>query len=86
MGPSGATTIFSDSVGRLGGGRLFFGCEQNDGLVGRCSSHLGTVLRDNYPWNHLDEVNQAFGLRQLFSPSPASVLRSQANRLKNAGL
>ena len=28
--------------------------EQNDGLVGKCSSHWGVVLRDNYPWNHLD--------------------------------
>ncbi len=85
-GTSVLTNIFDVSDGLLGAGALFFGFEQNDGLVGRCSSHLGTVLRDNYPWNHLDEVNQAFGLRQLFSPSPASVLRSQANRLKNAGL
>jgi triacylglycerol lipase len=31
--------------------------EANDGLVGKCSSHLGTVIRDNYFHNHLDEVN-----------------------------
>ena len=70
----------------LGAGSLVFGFEQNDGLVGRCSSHWGTVLRDDYPWNHLDEVNQVFGLRGLFSSSPASVLRAQANRLKSLGL
>lgn len=58
----------------------------NDGLVGRCSSHWGTVLRDDYPWNHLDEVNQLFGLRGLFTPDPVAFYRTQANRLKAAGL
>ena len=58
----------------------------NDGLVGRCSSHWGQVLRDDYPWNHLDEVNQAFGLRGLFTPDPVSFYRSHANRLKGLGL
>lgn len=65
---------------------LYFGTEPNDGLVSKCSSHWGTVLRDDYPWNHLDEVNQAFGLRGLFAPDVPSFFRSQANRLKNAGL
>jgi triacylglycerol lipase len=60
--------------------------EANDGLVGRCSSHLGTVLKDNYRFNHLDEVNQALGLTSLFEADPVSVFRTQANRLKNAGL
>lgn len=64
----------------------FFGREANDGLVSRCSSHWGTVLRDDYPWNHLDEVNQAFGLRGLFTPDPVAFYRSQANRLKQLGL
>jgi triacylglycerol lipase len=64
----------------------FFGFEANDGLVGRCSSHWGVVLRDNYPWNHLDEVNQAFGLRGLFAPDPVQFYRGQVNRLKLAGL
>jgi triacylglycerol lipase len=64
----------------------YFGGEANDGLVGRCSSHWGTVLRDDYPWNHLDEVNQAFGLRGLFAPDPVAFYRSQANRLKLLGL
>jgi triacylglycerol lipase len=58
----------------------------NDGLVGTCSSHFGTVIRDDYTMNHLDEVNQVLGLTALFSTSPVSVFRSHANRLKNAGL
>jgi len=85
-GTSVLTNIFDAGDALLVAGNLFFGSESNDGLVGRCSSHWGTVLRDDYDWNHLDEVNQMFGLRGLFSSSPASVLRAQANRLKTAGL
>jgi triacylglycerol lipase len=58
----------------------------NDGLVGTCSAHFGTVLRDDYDMNHLDEVNQLLGLTAIFSTSPVSVFRSHANRLQNAGL
>ena len=58
----------------------------NDGLVGQCSSHLGKVIRDNYRMNHLDEVNQMLGLTSLFETSPVTVMRQQANRLKNDGL
>lgn len=85
-GTSTLTNVFDPSDAMLVAGGLFFGREANDGLVGRCSSHLGTVLRDNYPWNHLDEVNQIFGIRGLFSSDPRTVVRSHANRLKNAGL
>lgn len=85
-GTSVLTNVLDASDALLGASSLFFGFSANDGLVGRCSSHLGVVLRDDYPWNHLDEVNQMFGLRGLFSPNPASVLRAQANRLKLAGL
>ena len=60
--------------------------ESNDGLVGRCSSHLGDVIRDNYFFNHLDEVNQVLGLVSIFESNPKSVFRAHANRLKNAGL
>lgn len=60
--------------------------EPNDGLVGRCSSHLGQVIRDNYNMNHLDEVNQIMGLTSLLETDPKAVFRSQANRLKNLGL
>ena len=59
---------------------------QNDGLVGRCSSHLGDVIRDDYRMNHLDEVNQVVGLTYLFETDPVVVFRNHANRLKNAGL
>ncbi|MGE4360257.1 MAG: triacylglycerol lipase, partial [Lysobacteraceae bacterium] len=80
------TNLFDPSDAMMVAGGLFFGGEANDGLVGRCSSHLGVVLRDNYGWNHLDEVNQMFGLRGLFTSDPKAVIRSHANRLKNAGL
>ena len=59
--------------------------EANDGLVGRCASHLGQVIRDNYNMNHLDEVNQLFGLVSIFATNPVSVYRQQANRLKVSG-
>lgn len=65
---------------------LAFTDPQNDGFVGRCSSRMGMVIRDNYRMTHLDEVNQFFGLTSLFETSPISVYRQQANRLKNAGL
>lgn len=85
-GTSVLTNIFDASDAMLGASSLFFGWEQNDGLVGQCSSRWGFVLRDNYPWNHLDQVNQILGLRGLFTPSPSSVYRAHANRLKNVGL
>ena len=85
-GTSVLTNVFDASDAMLGASSLFFGFEQNDGLVGRCSSRWGVVLRDDYAWNHLDEANQVLGLRGLFASSPTSVYRAQANRLKNAGL
>ncbi len=85
-GTSVLTNVLDISDPVLGAGSLFFGFEQNDGLVGRCSSRWGTVLRDDYGWNHGDEVNQFLGLRGLFSSSPSSVLRAHANRLKTLGL
>jgi triacylglycerol lipase len=65
---------------------LAFGLDANDGLVSKCSSHLGTVIRDNYFQNHLDEVNQVFGVVSPFEASPPSLFRQQANRLKGIGL
>jgi len=64
----------------------FFYSEPNDGLVGRCSSHLGDVIRDNYFHNHIDEVNLLFGLVWPFEVNPKSVFRAHANRLKNLNL
>lgn len=85
-GTSVLTNAFDVTDGFLGAASVFFGFEQNDGVVGRCSSHWGKVLRDDYGWNHLDEVNHTFGLRSIFSSDPVSVYRAQANRLKNLGL
>jgi len=69
----------------LGLTSLFYS-EANDGLVGRCSSHLGTVIRDNYFQNHLDEVNQVVGLVSIFESNPKTLFENHANRLKNLGL
>jgi len=60
--------------------------EPNDGLVGRCSTHLGMVIRDDYAQNHLDETNMLLGMVGLLGPRPAALYRQQANRLKLAGL
>jgi triacylglycerol lipase len=60
--------------------------DANDGLINRCSSHLGEVLRDNYIANHTDETNLVFGLISPFGPDPKALYRNQANRLRNAGL
>jgi triacylglycerol lipase len=60
--------------------------EEHDGLVGRCASHWGKVLKDNYDWNHLDEINQVFGLVGRSAPSPLAFYVQHANRLKQVGL
>lgn len=85
-GTSVATHLLDVSDGLLVASSVFFGLEANDGLVSRCSNHWGQVLRDNYGWNHIDEINHVFGLRGLFSSDPVSVYRAHANRLKGLGL
>ena len=85
-GTSVLTNPFDISDPILALGALSFGTEANDGLVGKCSSHWGAVLKNNYSWNHLDEANQIFGLRGLFAQDPVAFYRSQANRLKTGGL
>jgi triacylglycerol lipase len=84
-GTSSLTNIFDISDAALALTSLFY-AENSDGLVGRCSSHFGKVVRDNFSMNHLDEVNQLFGLTSIFETNPVSVFRSHANRLRNAGL
>ncbi|MEX1364034.1 MAG: triacylglycerol lipase [Nannocystaceae bacterium] len=79
------TNVFDVSDGLLGLTSLVYS-EDNDGLVGQCSSHLGTVIRDDYQQNHLDEVNLVFGLVHWFSVNPKTLYRQHANRLKNLGL
>lgn len=62
------------------------GPSEGDGLVPRCTSHIGQVIRDNYNQNHFDQVNQVLGMTSVFEASPVSLFRQQANRLKVAGL
>lgn len=63
-------------------GLLMQAPNDNDGLVSRCSAKYGKTVRDNYHWNHLDVINQFFGLLSIFAPDPVSVYRQHANRLK----
>jgi triacylglycerol lipase len=79
------TNALDASDGAMALTSLFYP-EANDGLVGRCSSHLGVVIRDNYFQNHLDEVNQILGLVSIFESNPVTLFRAHANRLKNAGI
>ncbi len=65
---------------------LIDGGKENDGLVSRCSAKFGKTIRDNYNWNHLNEVNMVLGLKNLFAPDPVDVYRQHANRLKLQGL
>lgn len=58
----------------------------NDGMIPRCSTHLGTVIRDDYSLNHIDETNMVFGLIGVFGPKPVALFRAHANRLRNEGL
>lgn len=85
-GTSVGTHLLDVSDGFLVASSVFFGFEANDGLVSRCSNHWGQVLRDDYAWNHIDEINHVFGLRGLFSSDPVAVYRAHANRLKGMGL
>ncbi len=58
---------------------------QCDGMVGRVSSHLGKVIRDDYPLDHLDIVNQHFG-RVGEGVDPVSLYIEHLRRLHEAGL
>ena len=73
----------ADSVMALTG--RAFKHEVSDGLVGRCASHLGQVIRDDYPMNHLHAVNLFWG---IVGPDvdPVELFVAHAERLKAAGL
>ncbi|KPA92583.1 MULTISPECIES: esterase/lipase family protein [Pseudomonas] len=58
---------------------------QCDGMVGRYSSHLGTVIGDDYPLDHFDIVNQSLGLVGK-GAEPIRLFVEHARRLKAAGL
>lgn len=56
-----------------------------DGMVGRLSSHLGQVIGDDYPLDHMDIVNQSLGLVGK-GADPVRLFTEHAARLKAAGL
>ncbi|WP_420231658.1 esterase/lipase family protein [Pseudomonas sp. ABY48] len=64
--------------------------EQNDGLVGRFSSHLGKVIRSDYPMDHMEAITPGGGtLRKGTDPkelNPTELYLRHAGRLRKAGL
>ncbi|CAK17552.1 lipase family alpha/beta hydrolase [Pseudomonas entomophila] len=58
---------------------------QCDGMVGRFSSHLGQVIGDDYPLDHLDIVNQSLGAVGK-GAQPVRLFTEHAARLKAAGV
>lgn len=59
--------------------------QPNDGVVPKCSNHLGMVIRDDYMMNHFDSVNHLLGIVSPIETNPKTVYLQQANRLKLAG-
>jgi len=49
---------------------LIDGGRDHDGLVPRYSAKFAKTIRDDYNWNHLNEVNQVLGLKAIFVPDP----------------
>ncbi|WP_260954482.1 esterase/lipase family protein [Pseudomonas citri] len=58
---------------------------QNDGIVGRFSSHLGKVIRSDYPLDHLALLNPT-AVPASKGADPAMLYVRHAERLRNAGL
>ncbi|MFJ3524030.1 esterase/lipase family protein [Pseudomonas sp. NPDC090203] len=65
--------------------RTFTRERESDGMVGRFSSHLGTVIGDNFPLDHFDIVNQHLGLVGK-GAEPVRLFMEHAARLKSVGL
>ncbi|MDY0969837.1 esterase/lipase family protein [Siccibacter turicensis] len=59
--------------------------EENDGLVGRYSSHLGKVIRSDYSMDHLDAINQLAGIRTN-TLNTVDLYTEHLERLKDKGL
>lgn len=59
--------------------------DANDGLVGRFSSHLGTVIKSDYAMDHADTINHLGGLTRK-DVDPVQLYVAHAQRLKNKGL
>lgn len=85
-GTAQATNVLDIDTILMQLGPLSYGHKDNDGMVARCSSHLGLVIRDNYNLNHTDLANMMFGLKGIFAPDPVALFRQHANRLKLQGL
>ena len=84
-GTSPLTNVLDISDALFGITSLAFS-EANDGVTGKCSSHFGKVLKDNYRMNHLDANNQVFGAVSLFETNPKTLYQSHASRLKSLSL
>ncbi|MCY1465086.1 Triacylglycerol lipase [compost metagenome] len=54
-------------------------------MVGRYSSHLGSVIRSDYPLDHLGTLRQT-GFATATPVDPIDLYVQHAERLKNAGL
>ena len=85
-GNTAVTNLLDPDSAMLATSLLIDNGRDNDGLVSRCSAKFGKTIRDNYYWNHLDEVNQLLGMKDIFAPDPVDVYRQHANRLKMQGL
>lgn len=58
---------------------------QNDGFVGRFSSHLGQVIRSDYPLDHLSSLRRPAGITTGL-PDPIDLYLEHAARLRAANL
>jgi triacylglycerol lipase len=58
---------------------------QNDGFVGRYSSHLGTVIRSDYPLDHLGSLRRTIA-SAASGPDPIALYLEHAARLQAANL
>jgi triacylglycerol lipase len=84
-GTSPLTNVLDPTDALFGVTRFAFG-EANDGVTGKCSSHFGKVLKDDYWMNHLDTTNQIFGVVSLFETNPKTLFQNHASRLKSLNL
>ena len=84
-GTAPLTNVLDASDVLFGISRFAF-TEANDGVTGKCSSHFGKVLKDDYFMNHLDVTNQIFGAVSLFETNPKTLFQSHASRLKSLSL
>lgn len=58
---------------------------ENDGVVGRFSTHLGKVICSDYQMDHLDAINQIAGAHPI-KPDPVELYLEHAKYLKSKGL